>query len=186
MEDGEKLVQCESESSDERCKKKEKRDCNNFEFLLAMSSARFHWVWKVMAFLYHSLMVVETVSMDMMRHISGGGIPAEKYPIRMLGSEMLASATWFLKVEMYSVNEGEYELFLAFFCIRLVDNQEIAFPVTLWYLNVVLNFAMKSAKVLRENVVPEMVLWRKVAAQVRANPLVMYERAKAICLSSLS
>ena len=36
-----------------------------------------------------------------------GGIPAEKYPIRMLGSEMLARATWFLKVEMYSVREGE-------------------------------------------------------------------------------
>ena len=62
----------------------------------------------------------------------------------------------------------------------------MAFPVTLWCLNVVLNFVTKSAKVPRENDVPEMALWWKVAAQVRADPLVMYERAKVICLSSLS
>ena len=110
----------------------------------------------------------------------------EKYLIRTFGSEMLASVTWLLKVEMYSVSEGEYELFLAFLCMCLVNNQEIVFPVTSWCLNVVLNFVTKSAKVLRENEVPEMALWRKVAAQVRADPLVMYERAKAICLSSLS
>ena len=30
-----------------------------------------------------------------------------KYPIRTFGSEMLARATWFLKVEIYSVKEGE-------------------------------------------------------------------------------
>ena len=77
-------------------------------------------------------------------------------------------------------------LFLTFFTMRLVDNQEMAFPVTLWCLNVVLNFATKLAKVPTVNDVPEMALWRKVAAQVRADPLVMYERAKAICLSSLS
>ena len=62
----------------------------------------------------------------------------------------------------------------------------MAFPVTSWCLNIELNFVMKSAKVPRENEIPEMALWRKVAAQVRADPLVMYERAKAICLSSLS
>ena len=45
--------------------------------------------------------------MDMMRHIKGGGIPAEKYLIRTLASEMLARAMWFLKVEIYSVREGE-------------------------------------------------------------------------------
>ena len=73
-----------------------------------------------------------------------------------------------------------------FFSIRWVESQEMAFPVMLWCLNVVLNFEIKSAKVPRENVVPEMALWRKVDAQVRADPLVMYERAKAICLSSLS
>ena len=60
-----------------------------------------------MAFLYHSSMVEGTVSIDMMRRMSGGGIPAEKYPIRMLGSEILARATWFLNVEIYSVREGE-------------------------------------------------------------------------------
>ena len=81
---------------------------------------------------------------------------------------------------MYSVKGGECELFFAFFCICLVDSQEMAFPVTLWCLNVVLNFVTKSAKVPRVNDVPEMALWQKVAAQVRAHPLVMYERAKAI------
>ena len=138
-----------------------------------MSSARSHWVWKAIAFLYQSSMVEGTVSMDMMRRIRGGGIPAEKYPIRALASEMLARATWFLKVEIYSVKEGEYELFFTFFCIRLVDNQEIVFPVTSWCLNMVLNFVIKSVKVLRVNEVPEMALWRKVEAQVRADPLVM-------------
>ena len=74
---------------------------------------------------------------------------------------------------MYSVSEGEYELFLAFFIMRLVDSQEMVFPVTSWCLKVVLNLAMKSVKVPRENEVSEMALWRKVAAQVRADPLVM-------------
>ena len=118
-------------------------------------------------------MVDGTVSMDMMWRIRGGGIPTEKYLIRMLGSEILARATWFLKVEMYLVREGEYELFFVFFCIHLVDNQEIAFPVMSWCLKAVLNFMIKSMKVLRVNEVPEMVLWRKVEARVRADPLVM-------------
>ena len=121
-----------------------------------------------MAFLYHSSMVDDTMSIDMMWHIREGGIPAEKYPIRTLASEIFARAMWFLKVEIYSVKEGEYELFFAFFCIRLVDSQEIVFPVTSWCLNVVLNFTTKSAKVPRVNEVPEMALWQKVAAQVRA------------------
>ena len=43
----------------------------------------------------------------------------------------------------------------------------MALPVMSWCLNVVLNFVTKSAKVPRENVVPEMALWRKVTAQVR-------------------
>ena len=60
-----------------------------------------------MAFLYHLSMVEGTVSMDMIWRMSGGGIPVEKYPIRTLGSEILARAMWFLKVEMYSVKEGE-------------------------------------------------------------------------------
>ena len=45
--------------------------------------------------------------MDMIRRMRDGGIPAEKYPIRTFGSEMLARAMWFLKVEIYSVKEGE-------------------------------------------------------------------------------
>ena len=77
-------------------------------------------------------------------------------------------------------------MFFLLFSICWVDSQEMALPVTSWCLNIVLNFVTKSAKVPRENVVPEMALWRKVAAQVRADPLVMYERAKVICLSSLS
>ena len=121
-----------------------------------------------MTFLYHSSMVDDTMSIDMMWHIRGGGIPAEKYPIRTLASEIFARATWFLKVEIYSVKEGEYELFFAFFCIHLVDSQEIVFPVTSWCLNVVLNFTTKLAKVLRVNEVLKMALWQKIAAQVRA------------------
>ena len=59
-----------------------------------------------MAFLYQSSIVEGTVSMDMMQRIKGGGIPVEKYPIRMLASEMLVRATWFLKVETYSTRGG--------------------------------------------------------------------------------
>ena len=138
-----------------------------------MSLARSHWVWKATAFLYQSSIVVGTVSIDMMRRIKGGGTPAEKYPIRTLGSEILARATWFLKVETYSKREGEYKLFFTFFSIHLVDNQEMAFPVTSWCLNAVLNFVMKSAKVPRVNVVPDRAFCRKVEAQVRADPLVI-------------
>ena len=47
------------------------------------------------------------MSIDMIRRMSGGGIPAEKYPIRTFGSEILARVTWFLKMEMYSIREGE-------------------------------------------------------------------------------
>ena len=64
-------------------------------------------------------------------------------------------------------------MFFVFFCICLVDNLEIVFLVMLWCLNMVLNFVLKSAKVPRVNEVPEMVLWQKVEAQVRADPLVM-------------
>ena len=95
--------------------------------------------------------------MDMMCCINVGGIPVEKYLIRMLGSEMLARATWFLNIEIYSMSEEEYKLFL-FFCMRWVDNQEMAFPVTSWCLNAVLNFVIKSAKIPRVNDVPVMAL----------------------------
>ena len=99
------------------------------------------------------------MSMDIMWRIKGGGIPIEKYLIRMLASLMLARATWFLKVETYSTRKGEYELFFSFFCIRLVDNQEIVFPVTSWCLNAVLSFVTKLVNIPKVNVVPEMVLW---------------------------
>ena len=89
-------------------------------------------------------------------------------------------------MEIYSIKEGEHELFFLLFSICWVDSQEMAFLVTSWCLNVELNFVTKSAKVPRVNNVPEMALWRKVAAQVRADPLVIYERVKAICLSSVS
>ena len=144
-----------------------------------MSSACSHWVWKAMTFLYQSSMVEGTVSMDMMWCINRGEIPAEKYLIRTL-----ARVTWFLKVETYSMRVGEYELFFTFCCMCLVDNQEMVFPVMLWCLNTVLNFVIKSVKVPKVNKVPEMALWQKIEAQVRADPLVMYERAKAICFSS--
>ena len=89
------------------------------------------------------------VSMDMMWHIRGGGIPVEKYLIRTLASLMLARATWFLKVETYSPRKGEYKWFFAFFIICLVDSQEMAFPVTSWCLKLVLNFVTKSANISR-------------------------------------
>ena len=53
-------------------------------------------------------------------HLKGGGIPAEKYPIRTLALEILVRATWFLNVEMYSTRKGEYKLFFVFFCMHLV------------------------------------------------------------------
>ena len=62
-------------------------------------------------------------------------------------------------------------LFLTFFTMRLVDNQEMAFPVTLWCLNVVLNFATKLAKVPTVNDVPEMALWRKVRSEEHTSEL---------------
>ena len=93
----------------------------------------------MIAFLYQLSMVKGMVSMHMMRHIKGGGIPAKKYPIRTLTSEMLARVTWFLKVETYSMSEGEYKLFFAFFCMCLVDSQEMVFPVMSWCLYMVLN-----------------------------------------------
>ena len=45
-------------------------------------------------------MVEGTVSIDMIQCINAGGIPAEKYPIKMLGLEMLAGVMWFLNVEI--------------------------------------------------------------------------------------
>ena len=59
-------------------------------FLFEISSTRSHWVWKWMALEYHSWIVVGTVSMDMIRCMREGGIPAEKYSMRTFGSVILA------------------------------------------------------------------------------------------------
>ena len=48
------------------------------------------------------------------------------------------------------------------------------------------NFEMKSGNVPMAMVVPVMAFCLNVVAQVRADPLVMYERAKAIFLLSVS
>ena len=62
----------------------------------------------------------------------------------------------------------------------------MAVPVTSRCLNEVSKVMMKSAKDLNEMVVPEMQEVLKVVAQVMADPLVMYERVKAIFFSSVS
>ena len=56
----------------------------------------------------------------------------------------------------------------------------MAFPVVSWCLNVFWNFPRKSSQVPRVTVALVMEFLQKVSAQVRADPLVMYERAKAI------
>ena len=56
-------------------------------------------------------------------------------------------------------------MFFLLFSIRWVDSQEMVFLVMSWCLNVVLNFATKSAKVPRENDVPEIALWWKVVSR---------------------
>ena len=48
-----------------------------------------------MALEYQSSTLEGTVSMDMIRFIKDGGMPAEKYPIRTLWSVMVARATLF-------------------------------------------------------------------------------------------
>ena len=61
----------------------------------------------------------------------------------------------------------------------------MAFPAVSWCLNVVWNFLRKSSHVPKVTAVPLIVFSRKVSAQVRADPSVMYERAKAIFFASL-
>ena len=62
----------------------------------------------------------------------------------------------------------------------------MAFPAVSWCLNIVWNFPRKSPQVPRVTAVPEMAFLWKVSAQVRADPLVMYERVKAIFFVSVS
>ena len=75
--------------------------CEGCWFLFEFSSACSHWVWKWIALEYHSWMVVDMVSMDMICHMKEEGIPAEKYLIRTLESLMLAQAMWFWNSETY-------------------------------------------------------------------------------------
>ena len=81
--------------------------CVGHWFLFEISSARSHWVWKWMALEYHSWIVVGTVSMYMIHRMREGGIPAEKYPMRMFESLILARATWFWNSETYWFKGGE-------------------------------------------------------------------------------
>ena len=60
-----------------------------------------------MALEYHSWIVVGTVSMNIIHCIREGDIPAEKYPMRMFGSLILAQVTWFWNSEIYWFKGGE-------------------------------------------------------------------------------
>ena len=66
-----------------------------------------------------------------------------------------------------------------------VDSQEMAFPAMSWCLKVCWNFLRKSSQVPRETAVPLMAFSQKVLAQVWADPLVIYERAKPNFFASL-
>ena len=67
----------------------------------------------------------------------------------------------------------------------MVVNHVTAVPMTSLCLKEVLKAEMKSVKDSKEIIVPEIQLVRNVAAQVKAEPLVIYERAKAIFFSSV-
>ena len=66
-----------------------------------------------------------------------------------------------------------------------VDSQEMAFLAVSWCLKVCWNFLRKSSQVPRVTAKPLMAFSQKVLAQVKADPLVMYERVKAIFFVSL-
>ena len=54
-----------------------------------------------------------------------------------------------------------------------------------WCLKVCWNFLRKSSHVPRDTAVLEMAFSQKVSAQVRVDPLVMYERMKVIFFMSV-
>ena len=97
----------------------------------------------------------------------------EKYPIRMLGSLMLAWATWLWNSQTYWFRGGEYvQSFLRI--IHLVVSQAIAVLVTSLYLKSLLNFAIKFGYVPRVTVLVVLTAFSwNVAAQVRADLLVI-------------
>ena len=117
--------------------------------------------------------MVGTVTMDIIHCMREGGILAEKYLMRTLGSLMLAQVTWFWNSEMYWFKEGEYvQSFLRTIC--LVVSQAIAAPVTSLCLKSSLNFTMKFEYVPRIMVLVALTVFsQKVVAQVRTDPLVM-------------
>ena len=70
----------------------------------------------------------------------------------------------------------------------MVESQAIALPLVLVCSKDSLNLVIKSSKVPRERVVEveaKASCW-KVDAHVAADPLFIYERAKAICFLSVS
>ena len=73
-----------------------------------------------------------------------------------------------------------------FLVILVVVSQATAVPVTSLCLKEVLKAETKLAKDPKEIVIPEIQLVWNIVAQVRAEPLVIYERAKAIFFSSVS
>ena len=66
-----------------------------------------------------------------------------------------------------------------------VDSQEMAFLAVSWCLKVCWNFLRKSSQVPRVTVTSVMVFSQKLSAQVRADPLVIYERANVIFFVSV-
>ena len=64
--------------------------------------------------------------------------------------------------------------------MQCIDSQEMALPAMSWCLKVCWNFLRKSSQVLRDMAVLVMAFSQKVLAQVRVDPLVIYERANVI------
>ena len=69
--------------------------------------------------------------------------------------------------------------------MQWIDSQEMAFLAVSWCLKVCWNFLRKLSQVPRVTAVPLMVFSQKVSAHVKADPLVIYKRAKAIFFASL-
>ena len=77
-------------------------------------------------------------------------------------------------------------MFFLSLIIWVVESQAIPLPLVSVCLKDFLNFFMKSSKVPRERVVEAKASCQKVEAQVAADPLLIYERVKAICFLSVS
>ena len=116
-------------------------------------------------------MVVDMVSVDMIRPMRKGDILAEKYPMRMFGPLMLAWVTWFLNSETYWSRGGICSVLLEDHLFGGEPGNSSSSDVPLLE---VLNLATKFEYVPRVMVpVASMEFSWKVAAQVRADPLVI-------------